>query len=494
MFIETACMKALVLFASRSFALLACCIAVAAASAESADPAARAPVMFRGGPAHLGSSAGPAIDLAGMAWRFATGGPVRSAPAVTDGVAIFGSGDGSLYAVELKTGRQKWHVSLGGEVTSSPAIAGGRVIVMAADGTLHARRLEDGTPVWSCPTGPSVPFEGDPRAFDLWASSPTIVEGVIYVGSGDGKVYAVDLQTGQPRWSRATRHRVRSTPAVVDGSVYVGSFDGHLYALDAATGEERWKFQTGDAVQSSPAVADGVVVFGSRSMAVFALEAKTGALKWRRPHSGSWVLASPAIAGGKVVIGGSDSHLLEALDLQTGRVEWSRYTGGRMLGSPIIVGGIVAYGGEDFRVYTIDLASGLGRSIDFTEGALYGSIVLAGDLLLVGGEDRHLYAFATRPAEPMVSSADREVMQAATGHYRTESGDEYLLSVQMDRLAVTYATYPPALAVMQKDGSFACPMLWGTTGRLEREQGEPARALLLSQFGQNVVARRVEQN
>ena len=52
-------------------------------------------------------------------------------------------------------------------------------------------------------------------------------------------------------------------PAVVDGIVYIGSGDNYVYALDAGTGEERWRFETGQMVVSSPAVVDGVVYVGS---------------------------------------------------------------------------------------------------------------------------------------------------------------------------------------------------------------------------------------
>lgn len=452
-----------------------------------------APVMFRGDPAHHGLAAGPSIEFAGMAWRFATGGPVRSTPAIANGLAVFGSNDGFLYAVELTSGREKWKIRLGGEVSSSPAIAGDRVVVLGGDGVLHALRIDDGSALWTLATGADVPFGSDPRNFDLWVSSPTIADGVIYVGGGDGRVHAVDLATGQARWSQATQHRVRSTPAVVDGAVYVGSFDGHVYALDAETGEERWKFNTGDAVQSSPAVANGTVVFGSRSMAVFALDAKTGALKWRRPHSGSWILASAAIADGKVIIGGSDSHLLEALDLATGEPVWSRYVGARMLGSPTVVGEVVAYGGEDFRVYTVDVATGLGLSIEFTEAALYGSVAIGDGMLLVGCEDGHVYAFRTRPARPLEHSAPDDVLRSAVGCYRTESGDVYRLSISLGRVLVNYCTYPPAMLAMRADGSFEFPMLWGTTGRLIREDGQRVSALVLQQFGQEITAHKINR-
>ena len=66
-----------------------------------------------------------------------------------------------------------------------------------------------------------------------------------------------------------------SSPAVVDGSVYIGSYDGKVYALDAVNGRLKWSFATGYAVVSSPAVADGVVFVGSEDSKVYALNAST---------------------------------------------------------------------------------------------------------------------------------------------------------------------------------------------------------------------------
>ena len=64
-------------------------------------------------------------------------------------------------------------------------------------------------------------------------------------------------------WSFATQGWVSAAPAVVDGVVYVGSNDQRVYALDAATGNELWSFATGDVVMSVPTVADGVVYVSS---------------------------------------------------------------------------------------------------------------------------------------------------------------------------------------------------------------------------------------
>jgi outer membrane protein assembly factor BamB len=114
--------------------------------------------------------------------------------------------------------------------------------------------------LWSFQTGDAV------------LSSPAVANGVVYVGSYDHNLYALDAATGAKRWSFRTGSVVVSPPAVANGVVYVGSWDGNVYALDAATGAKRWSFRIGGGpVYSSPTVANGVVYVGSSDGNVFAL-------------------------------------------------------------------------------------------------------------------------------------------------------------------------------------------------------------------------------
>ena len=107
--------------------------------------------------------------------------------------------------------------------------------------------------LWSYPTG------------DIVSSSPAVAGGVVYVGSYDGKVYALSATTGTSIWSYTTGNWVQSSPAVASGVVYVGRVspdfagNGAVFALNASTGSLVWNYSMGDAVSSSPAVAGGVV-------------------------------------------------------------------------------------------------------------------------------------------------------------------------------------------------------------------------------------------
>src|SRR6185312_15682995 len=76
-------------------------------------------------------------------------------------------------------------------------------------------------------------------------SSPTVLGQTVYIGSGDGRLYALDRTEGTKKWSFDASNPIASSPAVGNGAVYVGTRDGHFFAVDAASGKQRWKFATG---------------------------------------------------------------------------------------------------------------------------------------------------------------------------------------------------------------------------------------------------------
>ncbi len=118
------------------------------------------------------------------------------------------------------------------------------------------------------------------------SSSPTVANGVLYIGALDGTVYALNASTGAKLWSYKTGGRVDSSPAVANGVVYVGSYDYNLYALNASTGAKLWTYHTGWLVDDSPSVANGVVYFGGGDGYVYALNARSRGLLWRTPNPG----------------------------------------------------------------------------------------------------------------------------------------------------------------------------------------------------------------
>jgi outer membrane protein assembly factor BamB len=167
-------------------------------------------------------------------WELQTGGWVTSSPAIgSDGTVYVGSEDGNVYALNGATGAKKWEFLTGSVVTSSPAIGSdGTVYVGSWDGKVYALNGATGAKKWEFLTGASV------------LSSPAIgSDGTVYVGSWDGNEYALNGATGAKKWKFQTgdwawsmrvfpESRVTSSPAIgSDGTVYVGSRDGRVYAI-----------------------------------------------------------------------------------------------------------------------------------------------------------------------------------------------------------------------------------------------------------------------
>jgi outer membrane protein assembly factor BamB len=79
------------------------------------------------------------------------------------------------------------------------------------------------------------------------------------------------MATGKPRWSFATQARVDSSPAIAGDRVVVGSGDGRVYVLDLATGKKVWEFEGGAGFTASPAIAAGRIVIGNVDGKIFAI-------------------------------------------------------------------------------------------------------------------------------------------------------------------------------------------------------------------------------
>ncbi len=266
-------------------------------------------------------------------------------------------------------------------------------------------------------------------------SSAAVVDGVVYITSDDGFLYALDETSGTLKWKFETQGRVASSPAVSDGVVYFGSYDGAFYAVDTTTGKAKWKFNTEyerrfaapgihgnlpahqiipdawDFYQSSPVVDRGHVYFGSGDGNVYALDATSGALHWKF-HTGDVVHSSPAIAGDTLYIGSFDTWLY-AIDAGNGTERWrfktgedpERYNQTGLTSSPVVVDGTVYFGCRDAHVYAVDAATGKQKWAYYTDqGWVSATPAVRGNTLYVGsGSSLKVFALDTSTGTPRFS-------------------------------------------------------------------------------------------
>jgi len=358
-------------------AISICVLAAVLAACCSAKSAQAQDAMFRANTAHTGVFSGPGVpEFHKLTWKFHTMAPFLASPIVSGDTVYVGGGNHFFYALDLATGNEKWLFQTGGRVQGSAAVSNGSVFFESYDSDFYCLDAATGKLKWKFKTegerrfaakhlhGAEPAAETMPDPFDFYLSSPVVANGLVYFGSGDTNIYALDASTGVLKWKFKAGDVVHASPALANGTLFVGSWDSYFYALDATTGKEKWRFKTGEdpgihnqqGIQSSAAVADGIVYFGCRDSKFYALDAATGKQLWAFSNKGSWVIASPAVSDGKIYFATSDTGLFHALDAKTGAPVFSLdFKHWPMFSSPAIAGDFAYIGSHDGRLLVINL-------------------------------------------------------------------------------------------------------------------------------------------
>jgi hypothetical protein len=205
---------------------------------------------------------------------------------------------------------------------SSPAVAmDGTVYVGSFDGKLWALN-PDGSAKWTFRAGLEI------------KSSPAVAAGgSVYFGSRDRKLYALN-PNGAEKWHFKIGGWIDSSPAIAsDGAICFGGWDQKFYCLNP-NGTPNWSFQTAGVIDSSPAIGlDGTIYFGSHDQDFYALT-PDGKLKWKF-RTGAPITSSPAVDSNKSICFTSLDGFCYSFN-QDGSLRWKLRTGGITSGSPVI--------------------------------------------------------------------------------------------------------------------------------------------------------------
>lgn len=270
-----------------------------------------------------------------------------------------------------------WRFACEDEVRSSPAVHKGIVYVGSYDHNLYAVNAEDGKFIWKYATEGGI------------ASSPCVHEDRVFVGSADRSLHAVNAITGRVMWTCPTQGSLWSSPRVAFGHVFVGSDDRHLYAANAQSGRVAWKFEAEGKVRSSPAIGSEAIYMGCEAGTVYAIDT-SGQARWRfRARRG--VTSSPAITEGMVYVGSQDWHVY-CLDIRSGWVVWRYRTGGPIVSSPALSQGLLFIGSADGNLYALDIENGRLVWRYETGGQVTSSPAVAEGAVYFGSVDGSVYS------------------------------------------------------------------------------------------------------
>jgi outer membrane protein assembly factor BamB len=301
-------------------------------------------------------------------------------PMFRGGQSLLGSATGAL----PDSLRLLWKFKTGGDIKSSPAVDYGLVFIGSADANVYAVDLEKGHKVWEYQTGDAV------------EATPCVVEGGVFVGSSDNFLYALDANTGSLRWKYETNGEILGAANWTrspDGQsiwILVGSYDNILYCLDSENGKLIWKYETVNYINGSPAVGEGIVAFGGCDAMIHIVSLADGS-EIKQIDSGSFIAASAAIFEGRVYVGNYNNVFLSA-DIASGKIAW-KYSGSDypFFSSPAVNSNFVIFGGRDSSLHCVRRDNGKPvwkfKALDEVDS----SPVICQDKVIVGSEDGRLY-------------------------------------------------------------------------------------------------------
>jgi outer membrane protein assembly factor BamB len=258
-------------------------------------------------------------------------------PIVIGGRVVLALRSGVLSARQVSDGADVWTVKL---PVDQPPAADGDMIFVVTGGTLHALNGADGSTAWSVPIGQP--------------SAPLLARGGWVISAGDGSVAARRGSDGETVWIKATG--AVSQRAAIEGDIlYVPLTEGRLLALDLETGTTRWDRPVGPAPTEPLAYADRIYL-GSDNKRFMCLEAKSGAIDWQW-EIGTRVIGPAAGDASRVYFTAMD-NVLRALSRDHGGQRWKQRLAYRPTGGPVLMGSQVAVPGITSELSGFDVTSG----------------------------------------------------------------------------------------------------------------------------------------
>ncbi|MEO9078365.1 MAG: outer membrane protein assembly factor BamB [Rhodanobacter sp.] len=283
------------------------------------------------------------------------------------------------------------------------------------------------------PTELAKDFKATVQVTRLWRTSvgdgaaesgvrlrPTVVDGVLYADSTDGKLLALDAVSGKKLWSKSSSTHgwfgwgdkkrkdamYAGGPAVSGDLLAVGTLDGHVYGVNAKDGSPRWEAELDTEILTSPLIVGDQVIARGGDGRIYALEAATGKRRWVYDQGSVPLLSirgnGPMLSANGVLFFGSDDGKLIALRLDNGSKLWEQRLGsgeGRteidrlddVDGAIVLDGNTLYAAGYHGHLISVDGPSG--RPLWSHPFSTFNSLALSGNAIYGVNDDSQVWAF-----------------------------------------------------------------------------------------------------
>ena len=239
-----------------------------------------------------------------------------TSPGIGSKLVLVGTGDGRLIARSKESGILKWIAKLPSEVLSRPLEAPTKIVVRSNDGSVYALDKKTGQEIWNYQkTAPKLSVRGN--------SNPLLVDDSVIIGWDDGRMTALDLETGKVIWNATVAVPTGQTDLerlvdidgnpILDGAdIYVCSYGSGVTSVSSLDGKINWTREISSAF--SPAVGNKYIYIVDNKSVIWAFDKITGNSVWRTNDFERRSISAPLIYRNHLVVGDFDgyTHWLDA--------------------------------------------------------------------------------------------------------------------------------------------------------------------------------------
>lgn len=251
-------------------------------------------------------------------WETQTETAISAGPGAGEGLVLVGTSDAEVLALDADDGSLLWTTFVSSEVLAVPQIDSGVVVVQTSDGKVAGLSATDGQRLWIYDrTVPVLTLRG--------TSTPAVERGVVIAGFANGKLAALSSRKGLVAWEssiaiprgRSELDRmvdIDADPVIAGRAVYVASFQGRVAALDIQTGNASWQKEMSS--HAGLGVDFAQVYVTDEDSHVWALSRESGASVWKQDKLANRMVTGPEPIGSYIAVGDFEGyvHLLSRYD------------------------------------------------------------------------------------------------------------------------------------------------------------------------------------
>ncbi len=317
-----------------------------------------------------------------VSWRFRAKASVNGGPVASDGKLFFGDSEGTLYCLDIYSGKSLWQKKISDGFSAPALLVDGVCYIGSQSGVFYALSMDDGKEIWQYKCSEQI--NGSANYFRQDGQLRIIF------GCYDFQLRCLDGKAGKVLWAVKTGNYINGAPAIDDMNIIFGGCDGYIRYVDCLSGKEMLKVKLKSYIPASPAVFDATTFAATYDNNVYALN-REGKILWSfdSGNDSAPFLASPAV-NNKVVVVGDRDGVVYILSRKEGKKLNEFQAGGDIIIGPVVSDDMCIVADKEGYLYCFDLDSATEKWRHLIGTEITASILISDKSIIVADNDGNI--------------------------------------------------------------------------------------------------------